>query len=224
MLEIEAHMRGKRLETKQYLSVQGDELYLLVRAPEDLLEDLAEQFDFELECRPRALRAFGNKLSERFPHHGAHSFNIPNSFDLSVEGTNASGLYEPYEHMWMPFKRDPRFRGLYYRHSRTLGRLLDEREVEDGEGDTFFTACNRIKLIQALLEKPVDDGGCGVDEHKLLKHDWSIFPLHTRHERDTLQREWLGANSGWVGSFQPLDRSSGAAFPMKDYIGERVAL
>ena len=73
-------------------------------APEELLEELAEESGLDLECVPAALEQYGREMTARFPGTSAANFSIPSRSFLRLEGTAADHLLEPYEHMWLPFK------------------------------------------------------------------------------------------------------------------------
>lgn len=111
------------LETKQYLSVQGDEVYLLVRAPEALLAVLAEkdQANTSMECRPEELRLFGLEIEERLPGMQVQKLEIPSQEAMQRHGVDTSDLYGPYEYMYMPYSHLPRYTDLYVHHRRFLG-------------------------------------------------------------------------------------------------------
>jgi hypothetical protein len=204
----------------RYLSVQNDEIYVLVRVPEDVLEVEAEASEVDVECRPEMLEVYGREMQARFPGESVNNFSVPSFELLKSEHQDTSSLLGPYEHMWMPFKRDPRFADLYVRHYKSAG----EYSKDGAMGDTCFTTVQRLKILHALLERPEVDGGCGVDDAVLQANGWSIFPLHTHHERTTLHGCWLQRRAIWLGWLQPLDRSFGQPFSLKDYLGERVSL
>jgi hypothetical protein len=85
---MQERMAAAGLETKEYLSVQNDEIYLLVRAPEPLLEELAEASETELECYPDVVKQYGLEMRERFPGAVVHPFSIPDNKLLKAENNN----------------------------------------------------------------------------------------------------------------------------------------
>jgi hypothetical protein len=204
----------------RYLSVQNDEIYVLVRLPECILEYEAENNEMELECRPEMLEVYSREMKTRFPGASVENFNIPNFDLLKAENQATLNLLPPYEHICLPFKRDPRFTDLYVRHHKSAGKYTDD----NARGDTYFTTTQRLKILYDLLQRPESDGGCGIDDAVSHAAGWSIFPLHTEQERDSLNKCWLQRKEIWLGWVQPLDRSFGLQYSLKDYFGEKVSL
>ena len=204
----------------RYLSVPNDEIYVLVRLPESILEFEAENNEMELECRPEMLEVYSREMKTRFPGANVENFNVPNFDLLEAENQPTLHLLPPYEHIWLPFKRDQRFADLYVQHHKSAGKYTDDSVV----GDTFFTTTQRLKILYDLLQRPELDGGCGIDDAVLHATGWSIFPLHTDQERESLNKCWLQRKVIWLGWVQPLDRSFRQQYSLKDYFGERVSL
>ena len=191
-----------------------------MRIPEATLEAEAEKYEVEVECRPEMLEVYSREMKIRFPGEPVNDFSIPNFELLKSENQATANLLPPYEHIWMPFKRDPRFADLYMRHYKSAGEFSRDGEM----GDTYFPTAQRLKILYATLQRPEVDGGCGIDDAALQANGWSIFPMHTPRERDTLNKCWLQRRAIWLGWLQPLDRSFGQPFGLKDYFGERVTL
>mmetsp|Transcript_57017 Transcript_57017/g.114351 ORF Transcript_57017/g.114351 Transcript_57017/m.114351 type:complete len:874 (+) Transcript_57017:119-2740(+) len=107
------------LETKQYLSVQGDEVYLLVRASEELLATLCEKSGTHMECRAEQVRLYGLEMQTRFPGLQVKSFEVPDQATMMERhGVDTSDLFPPYEHIFLPFKHNPVYKDLYLANRR----------------------------------------------------------------------------------------------------------
>ena len=199
-IEMENRMRSAGLETKQYLSVQGDEIYTLVRASESLLEELALKFRFNLECNPTALGRLARSSNVDIP-----SKAWMRARDKTENTHNFTSILEPYTYIWAPF--DPHFRDVYVKHAFW----------KSAEEHSLFSPAARIKLINELIECPLVDGGVGLNETHLLDLGWAVFPLYSITNQTILKKGWLDEHLTWLGGYQPTRHIS-------QMLGEEVAL
>ena len=116
-----------------------------MRIPEATLEAEAEKYEVEVECRPEMLEVYSREMKIRFPGEPVNDFSIPNFELLKSENQATANLLPPYEHIWMPFKRDPRFADLYMRHYKSAGEFSRDGVM----GDTYFPTAQRLKILNA---------------------------------------------------------------------------
>jgi len=93
-------------------------------------------------------------------------------------------------------------------------------EMERFEADSphaFFSSLERIRLIQAILELPSYERGCGLNLDDLVEKKVliAIVPVHEKEDSAELMQEWVQAPCELKAS-QPLDK-------VRDYFGERIA-
>ena len=206
------------LETRKYLSVQNDEVFVLIRAPLWLLRKVAESSGFLVECNPHKLKEVAGNMKHNFPGKGIDNFQIPEADEL----LDVSTYYQPYDHCFLPYKDETK-----------TGKVNEDGEVEPDnsayvglwrEFDTTymgkcpFGTVARIKLIRGILCRRGKEGGCGMDLARVGEHpNWFIFPLHSEREREALKKEWIDHLSFSPKWMQPV-------IQMQLYLGEQVTI
>mmetsp|Transcript_19261 Transcript_19261/g.25093 ORF Transcript_19261/g.25093 Transcript_19261/m.25093 type:complete len:485 (-) Transcript_19261:1069-2523(-) len=208
--KYESRIENVGLDCKKYLSVQNDEIYLLIRSNEPQLKLMAEMFDIDLECKGEVIQKMSQQMEDLFQ---IPNFSIPSKQTLKSEDIDVSNLMDNYEHIWLPYKSEPVYKDLYVQHNR-------EGSIEK----TLFSSSLRIKLIMMLLRRSLSDGGVSLDDDKLDNFGWNMYPLHCHKERLTLSKIWLNSWKVMIGWKQPLDSTRNSEFNMKDYLGEHVTL
>ena len=108
----------------------------------------------------------------------------------------------PYEKIHFPFRKDEEYRSIWVTDDFTKNPL--------GNVDL-------LKIVMAIIQSPIADGGCQFDILKMQEQGFNIFALHHQAERDKLYKEWLQNWRSWLGIGQPLNM-------MNRYLGERVTL
>ena len=64
------------------MSLQNDEVFLLLRAPIELLRALAEATDFLVECNPEKLKEVAGGMETLFPGRDIKNFAVPEESEL----------------------------------------------------------------------------------------------------------------------------------------------
>ncbi len=171
-----------------YRSVQGDEIYVKVRASLGRLEQHAEA----TRARFRLHAGVVERRARRgFPRQGIQPIII---------GEECRGVrmarWRPYEHLYAKYDRAPDLAGIY--------------DVPRSEQDTAwpFSSMQRVKLIWDLLHAKRSDGGCELDVATLTYHGdvLAFLALHDAVERHELHREFCYHSAGRSPLELPLDR------------------
>ena len=122
--DLVERMHSVGLETRKYLSLQKDEVFVLLRAPLKLLRALAESTDFLVECNPEKLKEIAGSMRAKFPGRGIENFRVPDESEL----LDGDSYYPPYKHIFLPFRDENKparhmYRGLWKEHkTQHLGR------------------------------------------------------------------------------------------------------
>ena len=97
--------------------------------------------------------------------------------------------------------------------------VTEKERFEPYSSTSFFSSLERIRLLQALIELPRYEGGCGLNLEDLLETKvlTQIVPVHEIEGRlEELERIWVKAPFT-LRVAQPLDK-------IRDYYGERIAI
>lgn len=147
------------LETKQFYSIQHDELYVKVRAPLYRLMREADRINYNLLVNDVQLC---NMLQEGRPGKWP-SVSVP-SWSIETD-------IDPFKYIYAPFEYDNTLKNaredlvnLYQRYS----------------GESIFRGVDRMKLILSIISARKFEGGCFVDLHRLVR-DGCILgftPIH----------------------------------------------
>lgn len=182
------------LETKNYYSVQRDEVYVKVRCNLKRLMIEADRINYKLPLDPGvvgSLLSIGNLGGVEGRQWSPIIFS----------GTNYRGTsIEPFEYLYTDFRRDET-RDIY-------------KKQKNG---TIFRGVDRLKLIANIIKSRRSEGGCALNIQKLINSGAIIafFPLHDAVELKTLEEKWLKFfELPW---HQNLDI-------VKDYFGEKIGL
>ena len=107
--------------------------------------------------------------------------------------------------------------GGYTDYKRTNKRLFQPA----AEGGSFFSSLERCRLILALLELDLAEGGCGLDLHAEIESGVldAVVPVHESANSPIMQRLMFG----WC--LAPLQREPDQPLDeIRDYFGEQIAL
>lgn len=154
------------LDVFPYLSIQKDELLVLIRADESKLRSFADKIDFKMQLDPIKIKDIlkaGDAAREIAP------IIIPDDTKYSK--------YGPYEY-------------IYGKYEESLHDIYYQSEDET----TIFLASTRRKLLYNIFQAPVADGGCGIAVSNLLLSGkiLALFPLHDRDKSTKLLKESVG--------------------------------
>eukprot|EP01034_Spumella_vulgaris_P035057 gene35057-43226_t len=141
------------LEVYPYPSVRGDELFVLIRAPLEVLKSIAEKSDFKLLLDPVVLKTTllrGNPDKRIAPVRIRHDPTIT--------------AISPFEHIYLKFQAENDIE-LYRSH---------------GDSKHPFSRSVRLKLIHFLINAPKRFGGCDMHLSSMIHHKAvrCMFPLH----------------------------------------------
>ena len=184
------------MEVSSYLSIQGDEIYVKVRCPEERGEAQADIRNFQMRLDAGRLKA---TMSTGLPAAGVGPIEI---------GTHCNGepvsAMSPYEHIYGKYDRHEDLQQLYF---------VDER------CSSPFRSMHRLKLIGDIINSTRRFGGCGLHLPKrILTGDVLAFiPLHDPPERSALYESWVRAPWYTLPHQLPFGR-------YKDYFGEQATL
>lgn len=197
------------LEIYPYLSIQGDELYVLFRSPETaeghtVLAEFADKLDYEMKCDPQmirqALEEDGPEGSEIMQWRDKHEIN-----PVFINHLEEVTPYEPWSHIFLKYDTKESFQRLY------TGELTEHGTINP------FVKGLRLKLLYLLLQAPKSQGGCDIQLSKLLlkKKILAIYPLHNSEEGDELlERIWDKKTFPWDVDIEDV----------RSYFGEKIGL
>ena len=155
------------LEVYPYLSLQGDELILLITAPLAVLSHFADHIDFVLELDPAYCK---DKLSKGDAANRIRPIKITDNPEYSP--------IHPFAHVFGKYDEN-----------------LDHKIYLVKEGNnTAFDLPTRLKLLHYMITMPRSEGGCGVRLATLLLKN-EILAFYPPHDKDQA-RALLKASSG----------------------------
>jgi hypothetical protein len=154
-------------KTYIYYSIQQDEIYVLARAGEDIIDNFADVIDFKLLMDPVDLK---KRANAGLPEKGIAAFDIRHEPQVSS--------LAPYDHIWGEYDADPHVRDLFWR--------------PEGLSSPFRESV-RIKLSLMVLEAPQYKGGAGLSLRTDKQHGslLAYFPLHKQEDIKPLSKKWL---------------------------------
>lgn len=167
------------LELFPYLSIQGDELIILITCPEATISKFTDKIDFKLELDPAYCR---DKLSKGDKERKIKPVKITDDPQYTH--------IHPFEHVF----------GKY-------DSALDPKIYLIKEGsDSPFDRPTRLKIMHYMLTMPQSEGGCGIKLSSLLlkKEILAFYPPHNEMEKDLI----LKASSGFFTMpwHQPIEQ------------------
>lgn len=195
------------METKQFVSSDGKDLIIKIRAPLDVLKEKAAEVEYKMLLDEKECEEYAETTDSR----REKGLNIAEGGDFSVR---------------LPFRR---FESLHVPFAMHVDQRLYVHRVfpavKRREGAHPFIAMHRLKLMKMIFEgKSADD--CGIDlersapsrnadEQVVKPFIKSHFPLHNIVEAEELRRNWLS----W--SVMPWKQPNN---DIREYFGEHIAL
>ena len=164
------------LEIYPYLSVQNDELIVLIKAPPGLLERFADDIDFKLPLESSVLKETCEKG------------DLPNKIaPFEINDGEEYCSFKPYEYIFGRFENS-----------------IDQNLYSKNDGEMVFSRPIRLKLVYYYLQAPRSSGGAGIKIAKMLKSKrmLAFYPLHNKERLDFLTAAWVKGSYPWN---QPLD-------------------
>ena len=182
------------LEIFPYLSIQQDELVVLITAKDEVLAKFADKINYSLPLQPE-------KIEEalRAGHCDESGVVIIKPIDIN---TNPSlSRLSPYDFIYAPYKNS----------QRTI--FSDYDELSDTIANEFL----RLKLVLLLLTSPSFVGGCNLSINHLIvsRELLAFFPLHTLSHTDKLVEH---INDPWIVPWTVSHDD------IKNYFGEKIGL
>jgi len=151
---IAAFLRAK-FDVFVYLSVQEDEIYVLLKCPKEIVRSFADKVDYQMELDPKVIKCLieGGNFKKRI--NGVKIAHMPEISRLT-----------PYQYIYGMYKEDLH---IYKTHG-------------EGENKRVFFGATKLKLVYALVEGPTRIGGCGLPINRLIKQGslLGFFPLHEK--------------------------------------------
>ena len=213
-------LAGAGLETYAFLSVQGDEVYIKVRAPLDVLKEQAKMVSYPMKLDKVELE---KKLVEK---------KVP---ECMIDKDNEQQCaYTPCEHIYIEY--DSKHEALF-----EDGAAAAPSDVADGKLGHAFGSVVRLKLTDMIISRALHEEAERERERKqthsekygvrdvstiqhLKKHEAleegavkerGYFPLHEQKKyRDLLKKEW---DTPWQPSNKPF-------LLFRQYFGAKVGL
>lgn len=159
-------LKQKDYELYCFLSVQGNELFVLFKCPLSRLQHFAAATNYRMELDPKIAR----QLCEA---------GFPDSKIAPIEITsdNIFSSLDPYQYIY----------GRYATHL-PLDVYRKSKYVNDP-----FKRSNRLKLIYYMIQAPAHEGGMNYPIEKMLKKNkiLALYPLHDKNSLEILTKNWL---------------------------------
>eukprot|EP01040_Poterioochromonas_malhamensis_P012080 gene12080-13202_t len=196
-------MLEKGLELFSYLSVQRDELIVLIRCPPAIMKKFADNLDFRMELSPEKVK----ELLEAGYIKG-------DKYLIKPIFINSDPKYTPISPFNFIFGK--------YESSMDSSLYLDfenesNRTAQYNKDEPPFNAYVRLKLLDYLIKGAERLDGCDIEVSKLLfrKKLAAYYPLHDRNITAQLNHQALEWGV-WPWTF-PFD-------DYRYYFGEKVTL
>jgi len=167
-------MLGAGFELYPYLSVQKDELIVLIRCPASYLQTFADRTDYKMLMDPAELNSIltaGDRANRINP--------------VFINPDENLCKFSPYEHIYLKYGEDINQK-LYH--------------VPPGKSSPFVKSI-RLKLINLMIRAPVRDGGCDIEINKLIHkgHILAFYPMHNRDIAMQIQdKSWHPFTMPWT--------------------------
>ncbi len=172
-------LAGAGLETYAFLSVQGDEVYIKVRAPLDVLREQAKMVSYPMKLDMVELeKKFDKETGKPLIKH------------------EQDRAYKPYQHIYIEY--ESKHEALFEDGARAPS------DVADGKLGHAFGSVVRLKLTDMIISRALHEADGSTMQH--LKKAEAVkergyFPLHEEKYRDLLKKEW---NKPWQPSNKPF--------------------
>ncbi|KAH8047777.1 intracellular chloride channel [Aureococcus anophagefferens] len=184
------------LQYKSCYSIQGDEIYVKIRSPEDRLEGQADVRDVPMLMDPSKLE---KALAAGFPELQIAPIDIGTDCD-----GQAVSRFAPSQHIYCKYDRHPSLLPLY---------------SHPANATSPFRSMQRIKLVTDIIQTLHRFGGCEISVGKEINDGkmLAFMCLHDPIERTALYHKWMTYPWAAPMSQMPFDE-------YKDYFGEQAAL
>jgi len=186
---ILASLRSRGVHAFTYPSVQGDEIYCLLRVKLARLREFADKIGFTLEMDPSRLEALFTGCEKVNDVKRSESEQIApltlfrNKFKFGVrmissgeelvgQGIEQPSKIGPFDLIFLPYDKETPCQ-LYKHDSTNSGAKekkrneFDKKEEHEPAG-CLFSYTQRLKLTYYYLKASQEDGGCGIQIEKLL--------------------------------------------------------
>ena len=191
-------------EVHTFLSIQKDELFVLLRMDEERLLVFADKIGYLLPLNPEYCKS---QLGKGLPEHRIKPVKIADESRFSY--------MHPFDYIFGAYQtrvdtkdQSGKGRNIY---------LRDGQYTRDGSCTRLLSDLSRLKLIYLMLLGSKRLGGCKLDlETMLLKRDiLALYPAHNSVQRDKITREtWEWCKMPWSMNFEDL----------RNYFGEKWSL
>lgn len=187
-------LRQAGLEILLYLSVQKDEVYCLIGASEERLENEAQRIEYDLPLDRDSCLNYG------------------------ISGGVTLAKVTKERDQYSNLITDSLWENLYGKFT-IASRVLYKKNFEDAaHAGSVFSEADRIKLIISIIEAEVKMGGAGLAIGNILNeknsHLLAFFALHNENQKNRLKPLMMNRKN----FFQiPVD-------DIRSYFGEEIAL
>lgn len=217
-------MLGADLDLYPYLSIQNDELIILIGAKESKLREFADTINYKLELDRGTLEKV---ITTGIPNFGINGVNIAN------DPEKFGDMFKPYSHIFG--KYEPENEHFIINHVETDGDgnnvkryVFGQRAVEAfpaetvdnlyrKHGDSVFSKVDRLKLLFYILEGNKSKGGCGLSISKFVTQNTieAFYPIHDHNIIDPVVEKCTSWTlCPWLFPFDDI----------RNYFGERFTL
>lgn len=152
-------------DTYSYVDVSGENIFVLIRYPEQVLMDYADVIEYKMKLDP-----------DQILHHLSAGDAERNIGPVFIGRHDDITKIPPFEHIYAPFK--PEHIDMFWKPAATSHP---------------FTEAVRISLTYLLLEGPVANGGAALSLRALEKNKHLIdnFPMPSKATLEKLSHIWL---------------------------------
>lgn len=191
-----------------YLSFQGDELFVLIRAEKEKMKVFADKLNYEMPLNPDELQRI---IEWKYNGNGTE---CPAGFKISGKRGPINRDFTaiaPFDYIYGKYEFEAKHADNLYKIKTVDSN--DRPVLSDG-----FTKAQMLKLAYYFIKSPKLLGGCDIEIEKLI-HSKSInafFPLHSTEESAYLLEDNVAATFKLPWNFQ-FDN-------IKHYFGEKIAL
>ncbi len=173
-------LQSAGLEFKQYLSFTKSEIYVLARAPDDVIKAFADKADFRV-LLDEGIAEGAAKIGTT----GIAGFTINSSEEI----VNNISRFRPFEYIYAEYSNESEIQSYYHCNNLT----------------TPFVNSIRLRIIQLLIEAPKFKLGAHISIQRCIKKGdlLNYFPLHDEDQLRSLEEKWIVRYS--LPNSQPYD-------------------